>query len=47
MVCERPKSSFTVSSLLLLLSSDSDDDFPRNSHFEFRANPCCGREEVA
>lgn len=44
----RPKSSFTASPVPLgVRSSDSDEDFPRNSQCELRAKPCCGRECVA
>ncbi len=41
MVLERPKSSLTEASPLLLgVADDSDDDLPRYSHFDIRAKPC-------
>jgi len=43
----RPKSSFTLSSPPLAREPDSDEDFPRYSHVELRAKPCCGRPPVA
>lgn len=47
-VFERPKSSFTEASPLLLgVAEDSEEDLPRYSHFEIRAKPCCGRPLVA
>lgn len=42
---ERPKSSFTEASETPVV--DSEDDFPRNSHFELRAKPCWGSLDVA
>ena len=43
MLCERPKSSLTDASPLLLgRVDDSDDDLPKYSHLELRAKPCWG-----
>jgi hypothetical protein len=39
----RPKSSLTESEP----KASSAADLPRNSHRDVRANPCCGRAEVA
>jgi len=48
MLDDRPKSSLTVlSAFFLSLLSDSEEDLPRNSQFELRAKPCCGRADVA
>lgn len=44
MADERPKSNLTEMSDGL---ADSELDFPRNSHRELRAKPCCGNFEVA
>jgi len=43
---ERPKSSLIEASDAPV-DEDSEDDLPRNSHFEFRAKPCWGSLDVA
>lgn len=48
MLSERPKSSLTDESPLLLGSvEDSDEVFPRYSQRDMRAKPCWGRLLVA
>ena len=49
MLALSPKSSFTLSSPAEEEDklADSEVLFPRNSHREVRAKPCCGREAVA
>jgi hypothetical protein len=44
---ERPKSSLIEASEAPLDGDDSEDDLPRNSHFELRAKPCWGSLEAA
>ncbi|QSS70391.1 hypothetical protein I7I50_12007 [Histoplasma capsulatum G186AR] len=45
MPADKPKSSLTL--LSPFCPSDSEVDFPRNSQYELRANPCWGSAEVA